>query len=311
MKLQARIAVRPLLLSKVQSLTGEEFQKFFSHVMSLSIPGFINVRTHGNLGDESTDGFSLCDGKLYACYAPEVFRSENTVAKLQSDLKGARAKHSGQFSSFVFVHNDLRGIHPDIYRAIRGAQAENSSISIELMGYLHIRDLVGLLTEAQVEDLIECEIPLHAETSVGMEEMAELLEQLSERRTATNTREVISSVSEKKLAYSNLSLETQSDLRSGMKFSTQIDDYYQSRVDVLERDDVAARFHDQYLEVIENVSDPEDILFQLQVSLAGTRASSPPRYRASMAVLAYFFQTCDIFEDAPDGWESLETGGVI
>ncbi len=109
-------------------------------------------------------------------------------------------------------------------------------------------------------------------------------------------------VSVNKLAYSSLTEETQAELRDGMKHSDAIERYYSERIDVTERDDVAARFQAEYRAFSEADLDPEEILLGLRTFLGGSRPASAPVYRAQTAALAFFFQSCDIFDNPPADW---------
>ena len=132
--------------------------------------------------------------------------------------------------------------------------------------------------------------------------MEELLTDLAAERIPDAAPASIETVSSNKLSYSDLTEESQSELRYGMRHSAMITRYYARRIDVTERDDVAARFHSEYLEAVDAGLEPEDVLLRIREFLAGNRLTSAPMYRAQTAVLAYFFESCDIFENAPDGW---------
>lgn len=298
-----RMSLRPVLWAKLHDLTGNAFQEFFQDLMSLCTPGFVDVRTHGNMGDLASDGLDLHNGKLYACYAPETPDASATVSKFNSDLAGAVAKRSGQFSTFVFVHNDVRGTHPEISAALAKARNEHPQLQFEAMGMRHFRDLLGPIARPSVEALVVVQLPLQHEVTIGLQEMEELLTFLAAQRLSSDSVMSLEAVSSQKLAYSDLSEETRAELRDAMRFSTVIDDYYRDRIDVTERDEVAARFHAEYVEASTPGSDPEDILLRVRIFLAGSRMSRADSYRSQTAVLAYFFQTCDIFENAPVGWQ--------
>ncbi|PPF74917.1 ABC-three component system protein [Pseudoclavibacter sp. Z016] len=305
-----RLSLRGVLWAHLHDLHGNAFQAFFDDLMSLCFPGFLDVRTHGNLGDIASDGLDLHDGKLYACYAPEAVDAGATIRKFKSDLAGAIEKRSGQFTIFVFVHNDVRGVHPEISESLAEARTAHSGISFEVMGMRHFRDLLGRQDSQDVEALLRTQLPMQQHSvAVGLQEMEELLADLASLRLADVFSPSIETVSVHKLRYSELTEDTQAELRDGMRHSTMISDYYQRRIDITERDDVAARFHTEYLDAVRNRLEPEDVLLRLREFLAGNRTRSMPMYRAQTAVLAYFFESCDIFENAPTGWEP--TMGVI
>lgn len=298
-----RLSMRGVLWAHLHELHGNAFQSFFHDVMSLCVPGFVDVRTHGNLGDQASDGLDLHDGKLYACYAPETVDAAATVRKFNSDLDGAVKKRSGQFTTFVFVHNDVRGVHPEISTALAHARSSHSNISFEVMGMRHFRDFLGQQDSQDVEVLLKSQLPMQHTVAVGLQEMEELLADLAAQRLSDILQASIENVSVHKLRYSELSEESQAEIRDGLRHSAMIADYYQRRIDITERDDVAARFHAEYLEAVNDGLEPEDVLLRLREFLAGNRLPSAPSYRAQTAILAYFFESCDIFENAPAGWE--------
>ena len=90
-----RMALRPVLWQVLFDHTGNAFETLFHDVMALCVPGFVDVRTHGNLGDQGSDGLSMHDGKLYACYSPETPNASKTIAKLHSDVTSALAQRAG------------------------------------------------------------------------------------------------------------------------------------------------------------------------------------------------------------------------
>jgi hypothetical protein len=298
-----RLSMRGVLWAHLHDLHGNAFEAFFHDVMALCVPGFVDVRTHGNLGDLASDGLDLNDGKLYACYAPETVDADATVQKFKSDLKGAIKKRSGQFEVFVFVHNDVRGVHPEISAALAESRTAHPDLTFETMGMRHFRDLLGKQDSQDVEAVLKSQLPMQHAVAVGLQEMEELLADLASLRISDVSPPSIESVSIHKLRYSELTDESQAELRDGLRHSNMISDYYQRRIDITERDDVAARFHAEYLEAVEAGLQPEDVLLRLRQFLAGNRMPSAPSYRAQTAILAYFFESCDIFENAPTGWK--------
>lgn len=302
MEFYERLSARPVLWAKLHELTGVAFQNFFHDLMTACDPTFVDVRTHGNRGDLSSDGLSLHDRTLYACYAPETPDATKTVSKFWSDLEGALEKRKGQFDKFTFVHNDTRGTHPDISVALSNARRTHPGIEFEVIGYRHLRDRLGGLSRAQAEDLLGSELPLQHTVADGLRELEQLLAEVAANGIPLEDAPPVDQVSVNKLAFSELTDETRGEVRDAMRHSRQIDEYYARLIDVNERDDVANRFNSEYLSAVEEGLDPEAILLQLRIFLAGAVKQTAPAYRAQTAVLAYFFQRCDIFENPPPGW---------
>ncbi|MEP7739517.1 ABC-three component system protein [Nocardioides sp. 31GB23] len=302
MEFYERLSMRPLLWAKLHELTGASFQDFFHDVMTCCDPTFVDVRTHGNLGDLASDGLSLHGRKLYACYAPEAPDATRTISKFNGDLAGALEKRSGQFDTFVFVHNDTRGTHPEVSAALAGARHAHDGIHFEVMGARHLRDIIGRLRRDQVETLLGSQLPLQHTVTVGLAEMEELLAELSVAGIPLYEVTPVEAVSINKLQFSELTPDSRAEMRDAMRHSPVIDDYYARRIDVNERDEVAARFNREYRDAVDSDVEPEDTLLRLREFLAGSRVQSGPWYRAQTAVLAYFFQRCDIFENPPADW---------
>lgn len=269
MEFHERIGLRPVLWAHLLGLTGTAFESFFQDLLGLVDPSFVPVRTHGNIGDQGSDGLSLSGGKLYACYAPEVPNAASTVKKFKSDLASALVQRARQFHTFVFVHNDVRGVHPELATALAEARTDYQSLKFEVMGQPRIRDMVGRLDRPTAESLLGTPLPLAHESRVGLVELEELLGQLRESRLEAADLPHVESVSSKKLLYSELTADTQAELRDAMKYSPSIEGYYNERIDVMERDEVAARFRNEYAEVRVASDDPEVVLQRLQIFLAG------------------------------------------
>jgi hypothetical protein len=300
-----RLAARFLLTMKFHELNEDEFETFFQDLMVARYDDFVDVRTAGNLGDMGSDGFSLYCGKLYACYGPQVFDESNVKKKFEGDLEKAKIKRKGQFDKFVFVHNDLRGVHPKVSALVALAAKQNAAIKFEIFGFRKFRDEVMKLDRSQVEDLLGMELPVQDVTyRIGLEELDPLLEHLGENRVRPDSSLSVEAPSELKLDYNNFNDDTREEILRFLHLGTIIDEYYASRIDVTERDEVASGFRQEYERLRQESSDPEMIVWRLEDYILGN-ASVPPRQRnAAKAVITYFFQTCDIFDNPPKGWTS-------
>lgn len=125
---------------------------FFHDLMSVRYKDFGDVRTAGNLGDMGSDGHSFYNGKLYACYAPQVFNKDKLKEKFDGDLAKAKAKRDGQFEIFVFVHNERSGMHPQVSSMVAQATVSHKPIKFENFGFRRFRDEFMRLDRSEVED---------------------------------------------------------------------------------------------------------------------------------------------------------------
>src|SRR5690606_11312212 len=117
-----------MLKAKFAELSGTAFEDFFHAMMEARDPSFVAVRTAGSLGDQGADGICLFKRKLYACYAPETYDASKVAAKFDSDLRKALEKRKDQFDEFVFVHNELRGVHPELATLLAAARDTHAEL---------------------------------------------------------------------------------------------------------------------------------------------------------------------------------------
>ena len=99
-----------------------------------------------------------------------------------------------------------------------------------------------------------------------------------------------------KLKHNMLSSHVETLLTAGISRSDLVHRYFRAGTDQGAQDKIAAMFQKQYSMLKSENRSPDDIFVQLQYFVGGTTVSLPSRQAAVFAVLAYFFQECDIFE---------------
>jgi hypothetical protein len=311
MTFMERLATRFLLTTRFQELAEDEFETFFHDLMSVRYTDFLDIRASGNIGDIGSDGLSLHSGKLYACYGPQVFDKSNLKQKFKGDLKKALTKREGQFGTFVFVHNDIRGLHPEISMLIADAVETHPAIKFDHFGFRRFRDEFMRLERDQVEDLLRMQLPVQEMTyGIGLEELAPLLDHLSEHRKRPDPIPPVEAPSELKLDYNRFSDDTREEVVRFLSLGAPVDAYYAARVDVTERDEVASSFRQEFERLKTEYDDPELIFWRLEQYILGNASVPPRQHNAARAVVTYFFQTCDVFDNPPAGWLSHEAAGV-
>src|SRR5690606_13678806 len=153
-----RMFVKSMFRDRMAELYGDGFEDFFDRLMVARYPDCVEVRTHGNIGDLSADGLRLHSGRLYACYAPEVFDAQNAArvgAKFSRVLSRALTKRSGEFQTFVFVYNDPRGgVHPEVTRLLAQARRDHAPLTFAAMGPKRLLNDLFKLVWYQIEDIL-------------------------------------------------------------------------------------------------------------------------------------------------------------
>ena len=313
MRFDQRMFARLKYLNLMADLYENSFETFFHSVMTARHPDFLDVRTAGSLGDMGSDGILLYGDNLYACYAPETFDARNTrkvEKKFNSDIASAYSKRRGEFCNFVFVHNDRRGMHPQLSSLLVEAKNRYTDLAFRQMGLRHIWQEIINLELTQVEELLGCPIPIEQVVyGVGLEELAPLLEYLRiQRKLSNNPAPPLDEISELKLDYNRLDSDSRMQLVDAISYTTLVDQYYVKSADQTEGEEVASGFS-SYYQVVKNVwPDVEDILWQMEMYVLGNERQAPQVVRCAWIILAYFFERCYIFEEPPPGWS--QAGGT-
>jgi len=295
--------------SMVDENAGNEFEKLVHRLMELCHSGYIPIRTHGNIGDLGGDGLCTCHRRLYACYGPETFEVAKTRDKFLGDLDSALTQRPGQFDTFVFVHNDQRGVHPVVASLIADTQPAYAGIvALQQMGPRKLWNEALPLDLPKMEQLLGHQIPVHdVAYGVGMADIEPLLRHLADNRPLHAPRVEISLPTTLKADYNRLSPRAQQELQEARPYVYQVGEYYQGLLNHTEQDEVAAGFATYYRCMREEYGDqPDEILWQMQRYVLGQAHARWERADAANVVVAFFFDQCDIFEVPPPGWQRHE-----
>ncbi|WP_017604242.1 ABC-three component system protein [Nocardiopsis alkaliphila] len=305
-----RWCARTMLKDRTANLHGEAFEDFFHRLMQLADPGFFPVRT--TRGDRGADGLLISGRRLYACYGPQTANEYEVGRKFRSDLHEAITHRGDDFDTFVFVHNNSRGVAPQVTLEISEAQADHPSLKFENFGLDQMFRVLRRLDSEDIEDLIG-PFPLKAMvTGVGMAELAPLLDHLSTNRKRSSLPTNIPIPPSHKLEYNRFGEDMADFLRLSLPHVPLVKDYYDGLADPIERDEVAAAFRQEYLDLADTLDDPDAIVVRLQWYILGNEARSPKDQIEANTVLMYFFGECEIFEIPPQDWptahETMEGG---
>ena len=312
MRAWQRQFIRPMLSNTLSGLHGQAFEDFFHRLMEAVDPGFFPVGT--SQGDQGADGLAVSGRKLYACYGPQVLRPRDARTKIREDFAKALANRAEDFGAFVFVHNELRGLPPEVTKVLSELAKEHSHLEFENCGLSRMAQMLRRLDAVDIEDLLG---PFPAEevvTGVELAELAPLLEHLASRRERGAEPGSIPIPPRRKLEYNCFSEDTLDHLRRALTYVPLVRDYYAGLSDPFERDEVAAAFRREYLALEEDYDDPDMVVEQLKQYILGNRAALPRQQHEANVVLMYFFGECEIFKVPPEGWASaggIQEGGAL
>lgn len=289
---------------RFRSAHGEAFQDFFSDAMELRYPAdFQRVRPWGNLGDRKNDGYLKSERKLFQVYGPKGIEIAKTLAKINEDFLEAKPYWTAYFDNWIFVHNDPDGIAADVLHLLQELETTHSPIKTGQWGKAELRDVVFALTEPNVMKLLGAPVSLRDVQNVAVTDLQPILARIAKQSALPEAE--IRPVPADKLAANLLSDSVAMLLRAGMGKSDLVKRCFEQNADPMLGDRVAATFREKYDSLKAEHNEPDVIFQELMVFTTGsTFGGTADHQAASLAVLAYLFESCDIFERPPTADDS-------
>jgi hypothetical protein len=196
------------------------------------------------------------------------------------------------------VHNGRDGRIPTwLTLELERMRQENPHIKIETVGYSELLEEALKLEQDQLVDLFG-PFPSRGDlVAMQYEDVRPLLGYVSSQSVPADIppRPVPSG----KLEYNHLSEDVRYCLRTGMIKAGMVQSYLDRTPDKELAARVTSAFRTEYDRLRQQETDPDRIFNQLRSFTQGPFLQMPRFEIAALAVLAYLFEECDIFESLP------------
>jgi hypothetical protein len=115
---------------------GDVFQELFASIMERAHRrDFARVQPWGNKGDMKCDGYLSSERMVFACYGPKEFNPMGrALAKIGGDHGGAIKHWKAHMSAWTFVHNDHRGLPPEILGLLLSLKDADAAVAVAHWG---------------------------------------------------------------------------------------------------------------------------------------------------------------------------------
>jgi len=274
---------------------GMEFQKLFEELMGLAFKGdFFACRPWGQAGDWKNDGYLQSKRCLFQVYAPNELDVKKTVEKIQTDFEGAKPYWSEHFDKWVFVHNSVEGLPPQVIQCLLDLDKANREIEVSHWGEADFLEVFRRLTPEDLSTWLGPPVNDAAQSHVMYKDIEMVLESLS---CNLPVREgPVREVPPGKIAANDLSESVTTLLKCGMSKAHLVAQFLERYYDETLGERLASAFRAEYAR-LRGTMHPNRIFGELQTWVAGSGRGTPEHQVASLAVLAYSFERCDIFEE--------------
>jgi hypothetical protein len=270
------------------------FQDFFHSIMGRRYPGdFQPVVPWGQVGDLKNDGYLGSQRKVFQCYGPKTMAVPTTLAKIESDFSGAILHWTAHFEEWVFVHNQRDGLPPQVVRRLLELTGANPYHPARSWGYPELRDEAMRLPAGELAALFGDAPTVRTMLHLGFDDIQPLINTISHRDPPIPS--AVLPVPAEKLQANMLSDSVRALIEAGFTRTRLVGEYFAKHHDPLYEDRIAAWFREQYVS-LRVANTPDDTYDRLRDLVGGVGPANASRQSAVLAILAYFFETCDIFE---------------
>jgi len=275
---------------------GDAFQTFFEKLMSLAYKAdFMPCRPWGRQGDQKNDGYLKSERMLFQVYAPDEMTAAKAKAKIKEDFDGAKKHWRKYFDKWIFVHNAVKGLPPDVLKTLLDLAKADKQITVTHWCLQEFRDVFRRITP---DDLCawfgSAPTP---ETIVGFKDLKVIFDHLARQTTITNLQ--VKDVPPGKIEANDLSDSVAVLLKHGMAKAPLVEQFFEKWHDPYLGERVAHSFRSKYQSLRADLR-PNEIFNELMTWAGGSDRGTPEHELAVYTVMAYYFERCDIFE-APRG----------
>lgn len=290
---------------KLRKSSGDAFQDFFSTTMNAAHGSdFVRVRPFGAVGDKGCDGYLQSTGKVFACYgainaAPD--KVQYLIRKMDDDFTKALKALSEIMNEWHMVHNLVDGLPADAILKLEALKKANKNHAFGFIGMEGFEATIFALPLAKIDALLGM-----AATAQDVQNLqaTDLRDLVSAVMTATDTQPIdvstIRPVPPDKLDFNGLPGHWRSMIAGGWQNAHLVEQYFRSHHDPMIGERIAQRFRVRYQYFRAQGLDPGSVMSALYADITGIGVVSPVRQVAAQALLAYLFESCDIFEVLPE-----------
>lgn len=279
---------------------GDGFQRLFEKLMLKAHPNdFLACRPWGKDGDQKNDGYLPSARILYQVYAPNEISAAKAIKKINEDFKGAKKHWEEYFDEWTFVHNAPDGrLHPQIIKVLARLRQDNPQIRISHCGYEEMLAKFRTLKLQDLESWFGLAVTSEANINLGYSDLTAVLEHI--KITPMLTVSEVKEVSRGKIEANLLSSVVSEFLKIGMRKSPLVGQFFNNWHNPTYGEQIAQAFKNEYVALRDRTPrlHPDVIFGRLEAWAGGTGDTTPTHKGAVLAVMAYFFDKCEIFKDA-------------
>jgi hypothetical protein len=278
------------------SKLATEFQDFFASIMERGYPtDFQKVKPYGKDGDLKCDGYQQSVKRVYQVYAPEKMNVTETNNKIDVDFAGAVEHWKTQITTWVFVHNQWRGIPAKVLQKLLELHREDG-VKVLRWCEPELREEFFRLAPEVQELLLGPSPTAQSLAHIQMKDVIYVANAIAQQ--SAPPPEEVKEVPAGKLKANALSDYVQELLKLGSRKSKLVKNFFANWHDPELGDRIATAFRKKYEELRASGAAGDEAFNALWKFAGGGDQNSIQHEAAVLALLAFLFEECEIFEPA-------------
>jgi len=273
---------------------GTEFQDFFTSIMERRYPSdFQKVKPYGRSGDRKCDGYHQSFKRVYQVYAPEKMQVWETNTKIEEDFNGALEHWKERMRTWVFVHNQWRGLPADVVTRLLDIGSP-SGVGVLRWCEPEVHDEFFQLAEEAQSFLLGPSPTAQTFARIQMKDVVDLSNAIAQQEAPPP--EEVREVPADKLEANSLSPHVQMLLKMGSRKAKLLKKFFAQWHDPELGDRIARAFRSRYEELRRRGIIGDEAFYELWKFAGGGSQRSIEHEAAVLALLAFLFEECEIFE---------------
>lgn len=289
---------------KLRKCSGDGFQDFFSTVMVKAHGSdFVPLRAFGALGDKGCDGYLQSLGHVYQCYGAlngDSSKVSYLIGKMGEDFAKALAGVAHIMTGWHMVHNLVDGLPIEAVLKLNELKVANDKFGFGFIGIEGFEETIFALEIAKIEDLLGIVATSQDAQHLQASELRDLISHVAQAAedVPVDVTEV-RPVPPDKLQFNKLPIHWRALIASGWQNTHLVEAYFETHHDPLIGKKIAHSLNARYQYLKSQSLSASMIMASLYEMVAGAGSITAARQVAAQALLAYLFESCEIFEEDP------------
>lgn len=303
--------------AKILQSDGQVFENLFVSIMECYDRTFKAVKPQGKFGDLKNDGFLTSTEEYFQVYAPENIEASirDAISKITEDSKGIVENWKKVKKIYYVVNDKYKGAYPNVHLQLESLREciksleELHKIEIELWTAKDVENLFFKLNVDDKAKIVGAAFINYFELEdLDYKLLSETIKYISSIPSVKGNEKLRAPNFIEKIKFNNLSESLSDRMNRYYLESSSIEQYF-SNIGNYVADTLREKFNNLYEEAKDSVDlDNEvnnDLIYYYILEKAKPAFATIPVIACIEALMAYYFESCDIYE------EPISTEGVI